>query len=136
LEKISLVFDTGCIVLIWLVQLIIYPSFGFYKNSNLKKWHSKYTGQVSLVVVPLMFGQLITSGWQTLQIPSALNVIKLVMILAVWAITFLVFVPLHRNIDQQENSETYLDTLVHKNWTRTVLWSAVFLLSLVQNIIF
>jgi len=131
-----MIFDAGCVVLIWTVQLVIYPSFKFYSTLDLRKWHSKYTGLVSFIVVPLMFGQLITSGWLTYQNPSPLLITKLVLIIAIWVLTFLIFVPLHHHIDRQENPQRFLDSLVNKNWMRTVLWNVVFVLSLLQNAIF
>jgi len=36
---IRLLFDFGLLVLIWLVQLVIYPSFLYYEQDNLKRWH-------------------------------------------------------------------------------------------------
>jgi hypothetical protein len=119
-----------------MVQLVIYPSFKFYSTVELRKWHSRYTRLVSFVVVPLMFGQLITSGWLSYQNPSPLLIIKLVLIFAIWGLTFLIFVPLHHNIDRQENPERFLDSLVNKNWMRTVLWNVILVLSLLHKAIF
>ncbi|MAJ50932.1 MAG: hypothetical protein CMB82_04875, partial [Flammeovirgaceae bacterium] len=59
---IRLLFDIGTLVLIWLVQLVIYPSFLFFERKNLKLWHDKYTKKVSFVVLPLMIGQFIIAG--------------------------------------------------------------------------
>ena len=56
---IRLLFDFGLLVLIWLVQLVIYPSFLYYEQDNLKRWHEKYTQKITYVVLPLMMGQLI-----------------------------------------------------------------------------
>ena len=54
LEYIRLLVDAGFIVLIWAVQLVIYPSFKFYSNANLLKWHRLYTKRVTVIVLPLM----------------------------------------------------------------------------------
>jgi len=51
-------FDFGMLVLIWLVQLIIYPSFEFTDKDAFLGWHEKYTGLITVVVLPLMLGQL------------------------------------------------------------------------------
>ncbi len=60
LDLIRLICDTGLFVLIWMVQLIIYPSFIFYEPKDLYKWHSKYTKRIAFIVIPLMLGQLLT----------------------------------------------------------------------------
>ena len=59
LALIRLLFDIGLLVFIWLVQLIIYPSFLFYERNNLKRWHVNYTKKITYVVLPLMVGQFI-----------------------------------------------------------------------------
>lgn len=51
-------FHFGLVVLIWLVQLVIYPSLAHIAVDRFRDWHRRYTERVSLVVVPLMFAQL------------------------------------------------------------------------------
>ena len=43
IEAIRSVVDFGAVVLIWLVQLVIYPSFLHYAESDLVNWHKIYT---------------------------------------------------------------------------------------------
>ena len=50
LNNYALLVDAGLVVLIWMVQLIIYPSFLHYDN-NLVEWHHKYTSRIALIVV-------------------------------------------------------------------------------------
>ena len=59
ISKITLLVDIGLVVLIWMVQLIVYPSFTFYSKENLVNWHQKYTARIAVIVIPLMFLQLI-----------------------------------------------------------------------------
>jgi hypothetical protein len=54
---IRLLLDFGLVVLIWLVQLVIYPGFKFYSPSNLALWHKIYTGRIGVAVVPMMVWQ-------------------------------------------------------------------------------
>jgi DMSO reductase anchor subunit len=130
----TILFDTGCFVLTWLVQLVIYPSFEYYEYADLKRWHSKYTKRISLLVMPLMIGQLLTNTVAYFQWFSNLILVKLLLILTIWLVTFLVFVPMHKKITRiTENKNSKV--LVHKNWTRTVLWSLVFVISIIQNVI-
>ena len=134
MSELALIFDTGCLILIWLVQLVIYPSFLFYEVENLKKWHFKYTRMVTLIVLPLMLGQLI-AGIMGAVSEVSLSSIKLVLILSTWAITFTLFVPLHNKIDSTDQIVDVTESLVKRNWIRTGIWSAVFVISLVQHLI-
>lgn len=133
---LKLVSDAGLLVLIWLVQLVIYPSFGFYSFSSLKKWHEVYTGRITLVVLPLMLSQLILSCWLVLIYNwGILHVINAVLVILTWLSTFITFVPLHQKIDlNNKNVKIYVKKLINYNWLRTCLWSIIFLLSLINMI--
>ncbi|MEO1009857.1 MAG: hypothetical protein AAFX53_01035 [Bacteroidota bacterium] len=58
-EILRLLCDFGLVVLIWSVQLIIYPSFQFYNPIELLLWHGIYVHRITYVVLPLMVGQLV-----------------------------------------------------------------------------
>ncbi|MEO0572965.1 MAG: hypothetical protein AAF039_14755 [Bacteroidota bacterium] len=134
MTALALLFDTGCFVLIWLVQLIIYPGFQYYHPNHLKTWHSKYTKRVTLVVLPLMLGQLILG---TVQVASfhLLDLLKFGLILTTWLVTFVIFIPLHNKIATIEETRQVTNALVKKNWLRTGLWSLIFILSVLKHFI-
>ncbi len=127
-----LIFDSGLIVLIWLVQLIIYPSFCMMRSEDLLKWHAKYTSRISLLVVPLMLGQLVIIIYQVWTEVSPIHLVTLVLVLATWLITFLFFLPAHNKITNGEIHMDHLKKMVQINWWRTVLWSLVFILGLLN----
>lgn len=124
--------DFGLVVLIWMVQLIIYPGFQFYEYDNLIQWHQNYTVAISLVVIPLMLSQLIISIIQLYKKRTRHTLLSFLLVVVLWGITFIVFVPLHTSIGLGDFTETTLTNLVYKNWYRTILWSVVFCLSLYQ----
>jgi len=132
LELFRLLFDFGLVVLIWLVQLVIYPNFKFYRRKRFLKWHKRYTVGISLVVVPLMFGQLITAILQVFEIRNSFTIGSLILIVMLWAITFLKFVPMHREIAKGQVSDTLLNSLVKQNWSRTLLWTILFIWSILN----
>lgn len=134
LETLRLLFDFGLLVLIWLVQLVIYPSFRFYEPDNLVKWHQKYTVRIALVVIPLMFAQLIAAILQLLEVQNTLTIASLVLIALVWAITFIQFVPMHRKIAAEKADKILLTLMVKRNWWRTLLWSVIFVLTLLSSL--
>lgn len=123
--------DFGLFILIWMVQLIAYPSFRFFVKSDLSDWHDYYTKMITLFVVPLMFGQLGLHLYGMIKSAfSWVQVVAFVMILAVWLITFMKAVPLHGQIGNGVNVQTGIESLIRVNWIRTVLWTLVFLLSM------
>lgn len=134
IHEFRLLFDLGLVVLIWIVQLVIYPSFKYYTLQNLNKWHALYTKRISYVVIPLMQGQLALGIWEILNKPSAYTFGSLFLILLVWFLTFIIFVPIHQKITEGFGTQEILHALVAKNWLRTVLWTLIFVWTLMLQI--
>lgn len=126
----KVVVDFGLVVLIWLVQLIIYPSFQYIDKAQMSDWHSKYTMLITIVVMPLMFGQVALHGVGLFQKPSLINILLAVLIGAVWVITFIKAVPLHNQIQQGVDLQNSITQLIQWNWPRTLLWTIIFMISL------
>lgn len=127
--------DSGLLVLIWLVQLIIYPSFLHCRDDQLLTWHSVYSGRITLVVMPLMLTQVAVIGLQLgrgLQDASggvSWTLWACALLVAVcWLSTFFLSVPLHGQIGAGQGSAQVLERLVLTNWPRTVAWTLIFLL--------
>lgn len=132
LDLLRLVVDFGLVVLIWIVQLIIYPSFLFYQKADLLRWHQTYTVRIGVIVMPLMLVQLGLTIFQLLQLQSTLNIVSLVFVVFVWLITFLLFIPMHSQITAGHTQEDLLRRLIKLNWSRTFLWTVVFILSIIS----
>lgn len=126
---VQLLLDFGLVVLIWIIQLIVYPSFLYYRNENLVAWHREYTFRFSFIVIPLMFGQLGISIYKVITFANVYTALGLVIIILIWISTFLQFVPIHSNISKGIASEKMLNSLVTKNWLRTSLWSLLFVIN-------
>ncbi len=126
---LRLLLDFGLVVLIWIIQRIVYPSFLYYNTENLVAWHSVYTSRFSAIVIPLMLGQLGLSIYQVITLSSLYTFISLVIIILIWIATFLQFVPIHATISKGRANETMLKALVHKNWLRTFLWTLLFVIN-------
>jgi len=122
--------DFGMCVVLWLVQLVIYPSFLRVKTSELLAWHKAYTFRVSFVILPLMFGQLALSISSVVGDASILEWIAFAFVLVCWILTFFVSVPLHRKIEQNDITRETRQKLIATNWPRTILWSVIFGLGL------
>lgn len=135
LDTVGLLLDFGLVVLIWMVQLVVYPSFLHYSSKNLIVWHNKYTSIFSPIVIPLMVGQLGISFYDLITSTSLYALVNLILIGLVWASTFLQFVPIHLTISKGSVNEKMLTSLVNKNWVRTVLWTLIFVFSFINHII-
>ena len=134
LPLLRLLFDFGLLVLIWIIQLVVYPGFNYYRKEELLEYHHRYTVQISYIVFPLMLGQLIVTGIQLWIELSWYTLGSLVLIILLWGLTFLQFLPLHNKISRGDNNEKIVVKLARKNWFRTVLWTALFFMSLAFNI--
>ena len=125
--------DFGLVILIWMTQLIVYPSFTYYSESELVTWHSKYTTAISLIVMPLMLGQVVLHGLGLLNDFSWLRLVAAVLIALAWVNTFFYAVPLHNKISANVDVLNAADQLVKINWYRTALWTLIFLISLLTS---
>jgi len=130
IHTIRMSIDFGLVILIWMVQLIVYPGFSFYKNQDLLRWHSYYTPRITIVVAPLMFAQIGIAAYLLVFDYSLLNLIYTLLILSTWVSTFMYFVPLHQNIERQTALETSVKKLITGNWLRTFQWTIIFIYGL------
>lgn len=127
---LRLVFDTAALVLIWLVQLVIYPAFLHYANADFRRWHPLYTRRVTLVVMPVMLGQVgAYAGALAVEGARPVLVLNALLIAAAWGITFFRAVPLHGRLDAVTDHLADTASLLAVNWWRTVVWSLVWLLT-------
>jgi len=128
-----LLIDFGLLVLIWMVQLLIYPSFLYFQSSDLLKWHHAYTPRITFIVLPMMLFQLLAHSWNVYASFSIVNVLLCVIVFATWLVTFLISVPLHHKIASNVAMKDACKLLIKTNWIRTVLWSFVFILHLLEE---
>ena len=126
--------DFGLVVLIWMTQLVVYPSFTYFSENDLVNWHTRYTAAVSIMVMPLMLSQVALHGLGLVQDFAWIKVGAAVLIGLAWVNTFFYAVPLHNQIAAQQDVALASKGLVSVNWIRTVLWSLVFLLTVLEKV--
>lgn len=134
ISLIRLLIDFGLVVLIWIIQIIVYPSFLFYDKESLINWHKKYIILISYIVGPLMIFELGISIYQIITFFSLYHCISVLIILMIWILTFKEFVPKHSAISEGKISKQLLNSLVQKNWYRTMLWTLLFIYSFFEII--
>jgi len=123
--------DSGLVVLIWMVQLIIYPSFKYYSKAGLLLWHAVYVKRISIIVIPLMAAQVVVVGWQLYAVQNFYTTTSAILVLAVWASTFITFVPRHNSIAENNYTDQTIVQLVSYNWIRTFIWSMILILTFI-----
>jgi hypothetical protein len=112
---------------IWVVQLVHYPSFVFVSPANFDAFAAFHQRTISYVVVPLMLIELVTAAVMLVYRPAAIPFWMIlagaVLLVVVWASTFLIQVPLHTQLTHGFEHEA-VRKLVQTNWLRTMAWTA------------
>ncbi|NND05987.1 MAG: hypothetical protein HKN87_06390 [Saprospiraceae bacterium] len=132
MELIQIVVDSGLFVLVWLVQLVIYPGFRYYSEVDMKRWHQPYSKRMTIIVLPLMVSQLLVYCYLNIKDVSVQSLFTLLLVISTWIITFRLAVPLHQEIDLSVDSNASIVKLVRVNWIRTAIWTFVFILNLLN----
>ena len=122
-EFANLAVSWGLMTLIWLVQLIIYPGFHRIPPDEFVRYHRWYALRISLVVLPLMLGELIfLMGWWLSGADGSMAYIATLAVFIVWLSTIGLQVPIHKRLQAGKSSEL-INRLVATNWIRTAAWS-------------
>lgn len=137
LHVAATVFMTG---LGWFVQIVHYPLLHRVGASGFHQYEAEHMRRTSPVVAPVMLFELGTGIWLVLAPPAgieaAMLLVNAALLAVVWGSTFVLQVPLHRDLERGFAAHT-VDRLVATNWVRTAAWSlrAVLLLSLVHGLL-
>jgi hypothetical protein len=123
LSDANLAISWGLLILIWLVQLIIYPGFHRIPSELFVSFHRWYVIRISAVVLPLMLAELILTVWWIVFINYSLaSYTSGFLVIIIWLSTFLLQVPIHNQL-QQGKEDKLIRRLVATNWIRTAAWS-------------
>jgi len=121
------IINFGLVVLIWLVQLIIYPSFAHIDEAGFVNWHRKYVKRISSVAIPLMLAQILLVFRLVFLKSNLLDFLMLSGITIIWIASFSLSVPCHKKLQKRGKDQAVIKRLVQTNWIRTILWTAIFL---------
>ncbi|CAI8279399.1 MAG: Uncharacterised protein [Opitutia bacterium UBA7350] len=122
--------DLGMLVLIWLVQLIIYPGFAHMRAETFSPWHKSYMNRMGFIVAPLMLTQPLLIGLQIWLQPELLHLASAALVALAWLATALFSVPAHHHLQKCGYDAAMIQRLVTTNWIRTFAWTGVCLLGL------
>jgi len=111
---------------IWFVQIVHYPLFHMVGHEPFVRYEKSHQKLTSLVVVPLMLGEIVGAVLLIFVGPETVAGywlwLNLALVVLIWIITFTVQVPLHRRLSKGYHRET-ADRLVKSNSIRTLLWT-------------
>ena len=119
----------GLVVLIWLVQLVIYPAFAEIAIDGFTSWHARYTRAITWVVAPLMLGQMVLAIALLVQYPGAKTISYVALVTLTWLLTAFVSVPIHNQLAAAYDG-AQIRQLIGTNWMRTLAWSLSFVVLL------
>ncbi len=116
--------------LIWIIQLVHYPSFAFIDPRDFKAFHQLHTRNISFFVAPMMVLELSLAVVLLIAVSASEAYWgHLLLNLALWVSTFFVQVPLHGRLASGKDIAV-IHRLTRTNWMRTVLWTVKLLLAL------
>jgi hypothetical protein len=108
---------------IWLVQLLIYPSFALVPVERFQSFQKHHTRQITWVVAPLMLVELVSGATLLYFEPNWVVELGFAGIIVLWLWTFFVSVPIHEDLEKRGYDLVVIKKLVWSNWPRTLIWS-------------
>ena len=109
--------------LIWLVQLVHYPSFTYISDSEFTRFEKFHSFWISWIVIPLMTAELASALFLTMLFGFVsfwgLNLLGVILI---WISTAIFSAPCHIQLDKSKDIKI-IQKLVFTNWPRTILWT-------------
>ncbi|HET9073566.1 MAG TPA: hypothetical protein VFN48_03225 [Solirubrobacteraceae bacterium] len=114
----------GMAGIIWYVQVVHYPLFSAVGAEAWFPYHLDHERRTGWVVAPLMICELgSAAALVIIGGHGLLAVAGLVLAAVTWVVTFMLAVPLHRQLNR-ERDEAAMRRLVNVNWLRTIAWTA------------
>ena len=122
LFKINFISTSVMSGVIWVIQLLHYPSFHFINEKKYVDFQHFHMERISFIVIPVMIIELASALLLAYFFQSSLTIILLALVLGVWLITFIFFTNMHQKLTNGYDP-TIVRRLVQINWSRTILWS-------------
>lgn len=124
LEQLHLIATSMMVAIIWMVQILHYPSFLFVDKQQYTEFQHFHMKKISYIIVPIMLLELF-SGFGILFYIEKVQLslyASLTLLVLIWVITGLFFTKYHTELSKKYNRNTIL-RLIRFNWIRTVLWT-------------
>ena len=114
---------------IWVIQLVHYPSFHFVELKQYTTFQRFHMARISYVVIPAMLTELFTLILFVISMDQidTLVVASAILLIFIWLMTAVFFSGVHQKLTLGYD-QTVVDKLVKLNWGRTILWTLRLLL--------
>ena len=122
LLKVNFISTSVMVGVIWVIQLLHYPSFHFINDQKYIEFQHFHMQRISFIVIPVMLIELASALSLAYFFRFSLTIILLALLLGIWAITFIFFTNMHQKLTNGYDP-SIVDKLVKINWSRTALWS-------------
>ena len=129
LFKINFISTSVMVGVIWVIQLLHYPSFHFINDQKYVEFQHFHMQRISFIVIPAMLVELASGLLLAYFFRSSLTIILLAFLLGIWGITFIFFTNIHQKLTNGYD-HSVVDRLIQINWSRTALWSLRFIILL------
>jgi len=124
LEQLHLIATSMMVAIIWMVQILHYPSFLFVDKQQYTEFQHFHMKKISYIIVPIMLLELFSGFGILFYIEKAQLSLyaSLTLLVLIWVITGLFFTKYHTELSKKYNRNTIL-RLIRFNWIRTILWT-------------
>ena len=114
---------------IWIIQLVHYPSFHFIELKQYTTFQRFHMSRISYVVIPAMLTELFTLILIVISMDQidTLVLASAILLIFIWLMTAVFFSGVHQKLTLGYD-QTVVDKLVKLNWGRTLLWTLRLLL--------
>ena len=127
LSLIHLISTAIIVGIIWVIQVVHYPSFYFIERDEYVSFQKFHMDKISYIVVPVMLIESISGFILIYNELNTVLLISMILLFFIWVLTGTFFVPIHQNLTSGYQEEL-VEKLVKINWVRTIFWTIRLLL--------
>ena len=125
----NLAVSSMLLTLIWLVQVLHYPSFRFIDAKNFVSFELFHKASISSIVMPLMAAEVLILALMIFQHLNSIPLLtSLGLVVLVWLVTVIYSIPCHEELSFGAKPEV-IERLISTNWVRTLAWTFKFFIS-------
>ena len=123
-ETVHLFANLVMVGVIWIVQLVHYPSFRYVSEGAFKNFMRSHKRRITIFVAPVMLAELFSLLWINYQsgFSESKFIFALILLGAIWLTTFLISIPCHNQLSGGK-SGPIISKLINTNWIRTGAWT-------------
>lgn len=135
LSFIHLISTAIIVGIIWVIQVVHYPSFHFIETDEYVSFQKFHMDKIAYIVVPVMLIESISGFILIYNELNTVLLISMILLFFIWVLTGIFFVPIHQKLTSGYQEEL-VEKLVKINWVRTIFWTIRLLLVMAYLISF